>query len=412
MDRRGNMNENFREIAERGVINIGNTARFGEKFRKLEKGEPVTIAFLGGSITQGSVASDSTKCYAYNVYSWFKEKFPKSDITYINAGIGATDSRYGVARAVRDVLSKKPDIVSIEFAVNDVNEDFCQETFEGCVRKILNSESKPALYMFDNVMYDTGYSAEEKHNAVGMYYSIPICSMKSTLYAEVLKGNLKREDFTPDNLHPNDYGHRMVADVIINLLEHVYEQCHANEMSYLVPSVPLTKNRFENACVFNNDNVAYEGSFDKELPKISEIQAESMTVKEHVPGSVNVRLSGFERDTHKPAGDWDRHFTKGFTTTQKDAYIQFEFEASQVGVLWRRTINKPAPVAEAEIIDVDGFKPVKLDANFEETWGDKLELTKVAEDLPAGKHTMRIRIVDMPEDSKSDFYIAGITLAK
>jgi hypothetical protein len=50
----------------------------------------------------------------------------------VNAGIGATDSDYGSLRAQRDVLSKNPDLVIIEFAVNDIGGDTTlDDTYEG-----------------------------------------------------------------------------------------------------------------------------------------------------------------------------------------------------------------------------------------------------------------------------------------
>ena len=75
--------------------------------KKAIQGEDITVGFLGGSITQGCNASAPETCYAYLVYQWWCEKFPKSKIAYINAGIGGTTSQFGAARAESDLLSKK-----------------------------------------------------------------------------------------------------------------------------------------------------------------------------------------------------------------------------------------------------------------------------------------------------------------
>ena len=42
---------------ESGIKNIGNTDRLKKVFERAKEGESLTIAFLGGSITQGSLAS-------------------------------------------------------------------------------------------------------------------------------------------------------------------------------------------------------------------------------------------------------------------------------------------------------------------------------------------------------------------
>ena len=43
---------------------------------------------------------------------------------FINVGIGATDSYLGVHRVTADVLDKEPNLVLVEFAVNDSNTNF------------------------------------------------------------------------------------------------------------------------------------------------------------------------------------------------------------------------------------------------------------------------------------------------
>ena len=75
---------------KRAIANHGDITRLSEMYKKLEDGQKVTICFLGGSITQGSLSSKPTTCYAYKVYEWFKTKFDKADIEYVNAGIGGT----------------------------------------------------------------------------------------------------------------------------------------------------------------------------------------------------------------------------------------------------------------------------------------------------------------------------------
>ncbi len=77
-----------------GVINKGNTTRIKNVMQKARRGEGIKVAFLGGSITQGSLSSAPDTCYAALVYKWWCRKFPESDIEYINAGIGGTTSLF------------------------------------------------------------------------------------------------------------------------------------------------------------------------------------------------------------------------------------------------------------------------------------------------------------------------------
>ena len=112
-------------------MNTSNFARLKELFRRAAAGQELTIGFLGGSITQGSLSTQPGNAYAFRVYQWFVDTFPQSKFHYVNGGIGGTSSHYGVARAVTDVLMYQPDFVVVDFSVNDLDVPFRQETYEG-----------------------------------------------------------------------------------------------------------------------------------------------------------------------------------------------------------------------------------------------------------------------------------------
>ena len=97
-----------------------NLARLKRCMQRAEKGGELTIGFLGGSITQGSLATEHESCYAYRVFRWWQENFPKSKFAYVNGGIGGTDSLFGVSRAVTDVLMYQPDVVVVDFRASVV----------------------------------------------------------------------------------------------------------------------------------------------------------------------------------------------------------------------------------------------------------------------------------------------------
>ena len=101
-------------------MNTSNFARLKELFRRAAAGQELTIGFLGGSITQGSLSTQPGNAYAFRVYQWFVDTFPQSKFHYVNGGIGGTSSHYGVARAVTDVLMYQPDFVAVDFSVNDL----------------------------------------------------------------------------------------------------------------------------------------------------------------------------------------------------------------------------------------------------------------------------------------------------
>jgi lysophospholipase L1-like esterase len=367
---------NLDKLNARGIINEGNLARFKKVMEKAIKQEPITIGFIGGSITQGSLSSKPTTCYAYKVFEWWEKKFSAKNFTYVNAGIGATTSQFGVARLDSDLLSLEPDVVFLEYSVNDEDTEKFQQTFEGCVRKILSSKKEPALFMFNNVQYDSGVNAQRIHNEIGKYYDLPIVSMKESIYQAIVDGEIVTSDITPDNLHPNDAGHDLVAGVITHLLDNIFDKVTTKDVAlkYIIPET-YTKNNYGNTVRYNNKNSAPV-------------------------------LQGFVKDEAMQPHITDI-FKNGWTANKVGDSITFEFEGDKISVQYRKSIHQPAPIAMA-VIDDNQSQAVMLDANFTETWGDKLELQDVFLDGKEGKHTLTITIIEASEELASDFYFAAV----
>ena len=81
-------------------------------FASLEAGKTVRIAYLGGSIT-------AQEGWRPKTLKWFRDQFPTAKVEGINAAIGGTGSDLGVFRLKHDVLDHDPDLLFVEFAVND-----------------------------------------------------------------------------------------------------------------------------------------------------------------------------------------------------------------------------------------------------------------------------------------------------
>ncbi|MCC8105618.1 MAG: GDSL-type esterase/lipase family protein [Clostridiales bacterium] len=375
---------------EAGIVNRGNEERLKAVMRRAAAGDKLTVGFIGGSITNGSLSSTPQTCYAYLVYSWWKVTFPKADFTYVNAGIGATDSQYGAARVEADLLQYKPDVVFIEFSVNDESTEHFLETYEGLVRRVLFSKCAPAVILIHNVCYDNGASAQLQHAKVGRHYGLPSVSMQSSIYPELLAGRIPNREITPDDLHPNDAGHELVASVITYYLETVRREVLAfysgqNQNSTTGMDVatdelpaPLTANTYEFSVRYSNRN--------------------------YTPAEVE----GFTADLRLQSDITDS-FINGWESSSQGAYIIFELEGTGVAVQFRRSVQKPAPIAEI-IVDGDPATRKLLDANFDETWGDKLELLTVTEHMPKGIHRVEVRLLEA-QDTVVPFYLNAIIMA-
>ena len=364
--------------------------RLKNLMKRAANGESLVIGFLGGSITQGSLSSTPKTCYAYLVYEWWKKSFPNAAFSFVNGGIGGTTSHYGGACAWKDVLCYRPDIVTVDFSVNDDANEFFEETYEGTLRRLLAAPSSPAVVVLNNVFYDTGKNAQDYHNRIADHYGIPHVSIKDTVYPDVESGKIVRADITPDNLHPNDKGHRLVADEICKLLdsikaeveeetiagENIEGKSTKTEASVLLPA-PLTENAYEHSRLIQiQDNEAI--------------------------------LDGFLVDPIEKKGMLDI-FKNGWTAAHTNDKISFEIECSCLAVQYRKSVQQPVPKAKA-VIDGDEAHAVILDGNFTEDWGDCLYLEPLLHHAEKKVHRIEITITDA-KDIVRPFYLVSLIVS-
>lgn len=354
-------------------------------FEKAKRGEPLTVGFIGGSITQGCHSSKPEYAYAYRVYEWLQQKFPDADLTYVNAGIGGTTSHFGTARVKEDLLTYEPDLVFLDFSVNDDATDFFAETYEGVVRQILLSEKAPALVPVYHIYYQNGMNAERVHAKICRHYELPVVSMRP-LYQKLLDGELEMEEITTDGLHPNDYGHKLVADLIIEKLEVYMAEAEENRKKDVCGenmtaasekiTAPLTENWYEHAGRYNNQNC-------------------------------QPQMEKFEKDQRIPLGITDC-FAKGWTAKENDARITFSAECTELAVQYRRSLKK-APKAK---VILDGVETeLVLDGTFDETWGDQLALTPVLTHGQKALHTIAL-VLQECESAETDFMVVSFLLSR
>lgn len=358
---------------EAGILNRGNLTRLKGFMNRAAKGERLTVGFIGGSITQGFSATDPGKCYAARTVAWLRKIYPNTEFAYVNAGIGATDSLFGAARVQEDLLRRLPDLVFVEFSVNDESMSHYRETYEGLVRQIYGSSSHPAMVLLHSVYYDSGRSAAYYHAQIGRHYDLPCISMQNSIYPAVVAGRLPAEKITADFLHPNDLGYELMASVITNFLEKVMHD-KAEEQKESFPAA-LTENAYEHC-----DRMQYFNSTPEK--------------------------DGFEEDM-TPQRVITDIFRNGWEASQKGSYLEFTFRGTGVSVQYRRVKDGPAPIAAA-VVDSDPGTVSVLDGSFDETWGDKMELTTVAEHLPYGEHRVRIEITETHDNDKAGFYLVSV----
>jgi lysophospholipase L1-like esterase len=177
---------------------------------KAERGEALRIVTLGGSITQ------SGKGHSSMIPAWFKKRYPKCEVEGINVGLGSTCSHSGAFRLESHVLSKKPDLLVAEFAVNDDQDaahsyEAAVRGMEGVVRHAYAKNLPVLVIMYVNM--NTLQSVQKgepaislrAHHAVADHYGVPTVDVNVALANAIKDGSYSWKQY--GGVHPNVDGY-------------------------------------------------------------------------------------------------------------------------------------------------------------------------------------------------------------
>lgn len=178
----------------------------------------INIVYFGGSITEGVGASVREEtCYRALVGKYFQETFSDIKVNNIHQGVGGTGSDYGLIRLSRDVISYSPDLVFVEFAVNDNGRDSRLE-MESIVRTLGSLEKAPYIVYLYTTRSNFA-NVKTYHTQVGDFYAIPQIDLQQELKDEIAATGNSVSHYLPDGVHPSDAGHALYANKIISCLE-------------------------------------------------------------------------------------------------------------------------------------------------------------------------------------------------
>ena len=205
-------------------------------FAKTRAGGKITVAYFGGSITAANGWRPQTT-------TWLRQRYPNGEWVEINAAIGGTGSDLGVYRLGQDVLKHRPDLVLVEFAVNDggASPEQIYRCMEGIVRQARRSDPSLDLCfvytLHENMLRDlqTGHlpRSASAMELIADHYGIPSIHLaqdaarrinagewvftapKPEAPADLARGTPARPAFAPDGCHPfPETGHRLYTDAI------------------------------------------------------------------------------------------------------------------------------------------------------------------------------------------------------
>jgi len=203
---------------------MGDFSKFDQRARA---GEHLNVVFLGGSLTWGAASTDP-QLFSYRalVGQRLEEHYPQAHFTFWDAAIGGTSSNLAAFRLQRDVIAHHPDLVFIDFTINDNPYSVDDEklaSYESLTRRVLLETGAPVELIILAVKPDLEPAHRQprprdaKHKEVAAAYNTALADAVSYMNVEVQKGR-----YTPDQMwnpetgdtHPNNTGYLLYSEAV------------------------------------------------------------------------------------------------------------------------------------------------------------------------------------------------------
>ena len=395
--------DKYKKMIGRSLMQAGNTKRLEKLLEKAALGEDVTLGFIGGSITQGAGAVPiHEKCYPRIFADAFKKKFAKDgNVDLVKAGVGGTPSELGMIRFDRDVLrdgQKKPDLIVIEFAVNDEGDETKGVCYESLVRKALALPWKPAVVLLFAV-FSNDWNLQDRLSPVGRRYDLPMVSILDAVSPQfsLLPEDgrvMSKNQFFYDQYHPSNLGHQVMCDGLINLLDEVNEGKYKGSDEYELSSIePVIGADFENVKLIDR----------KELPLLKA----TFGITEVNPGSfgeVDKDLQKVEMDSEiEPVPEFPYNWCH--VNGAGNEPFRMQITCKKLLVVFK---DSGLPDHGTAVVSVDGIKVMELDP-LKVGWTHCDPIIIFNNEESAG-HDIEIKMIEGHEDKK--FTILGFGVVK
>lgn len=206
------------------------TCKISRFIKKAQNGESLRYIVFGDSISAGGEASRDELTF-FNRFAKELQKYNKlARIEVINKSIDGENSSEAVKRFKLDVISEKPDLVSIGYGMNDqckggIPIDAFYDNIYKITKKIKEDTDADIIivtpcvsnplwkYSSGNIL---GYS--EVLKKIGRELGVSVADVYS-LWIDELKAGKTHESMLANNInHPNDYGHWIYYKAFLSVL--------------------------------------------------------------------------------------------------------------------------------------------------------------------------------------------------
>lgn len=383
--------EKYNQIIDETIISQGNNFRLKKVLNKVRKGQEVHIAAIGGSVTEGAGPAKFTDGYAYQFFREFKAKYANNgdNLYFNNAALSGSSSLTGAVRYEKDVINvigRAPDMLIVEFAVNDGGEPLFQRSFEAIVRKALLDNPETAVIAVYAAATYGNTSGPKKQ--VADFYNLPQINMLEVVNAGIKDNTFTKEQFYSDYVHPTIEGHKLMVDSLMTLIANA-DKAKADlpfevpAKSFIEPSLCGMK-----MVDWNNgdspDYKVYAGGFNQ-------IDKKTQTIKK--TNSVEFPNNWYHPMNAKP------------DTTP----FKMEIDCKNLVMVWKNQAGDAFEKFGFAEVFVDGKRVALFEGGKKGGWNN-CEPNIIIDEPVAKKHTVEIKMLD--KDAKLGFTILAFGYSK
>lgn len=186
----------------------------------------INLVFHGHSVPSGYFKTPEVRtfdAYPYLVLKELKSLYPNSVINVIVTAIGGENSVQGAKRFLDEVLSHRPDVLFIDYALNDRGPGIekSRAAWEEMIAQALENDIKVILLTpSPDLRVDIGQAGNELERFTGMIrelaekHRIGLADSYRQFRRAALAGK-DLEDFMSQVNHPNRKGHELIAAEIM-----------------------------------------------------------------------------------------------------------------------------------------------------------------------------------------------------
>ena len=382
----------YNQIIDETIISQGNNYRLKKVLNKVRKGQEVHIAAIGGSVTEGAGPAKFTDGYAYQFFREFKAKYAPGNgdnLYFNNAALSGSSSLTAAVRYekdVIDVIGRAPDMLIVEFAVNDGGEPLFQRSFEAIVRKALLDNPETAVIAVYAAATYGNTSGPKKQ--VADYYNLPQINMLEVVNAGIKDNTFTKEQFYSDYVHPTIQGHKLMVDSLMTLIANADKAKADSSMeipakSFIEPSLCGMKMVDWN----NGDNPDYKvyaGGFNS-------IDKSTQTIKK-------TNSAEFAKNWHHPMN------AKPDTTPFK-----MEINCKNLVMVWKNNAGGSYEKFGHAEVWIDGKRVAIYDGQKQGGWNN-CEPNIIIDEETSKLHTVEVKLIE--KDAKLGFTILAFGYSK